>query len=236
MSAGYIKLHRSLLDWQYWDDHNTTRLLIYFLVSVNYEPKKWMGIIINPGSMVTSYEKIAAQTQLSVKQIRRSIKVLIDDNQILQERALKGQMITLVKWDELQLEEIKRADKGQAKGSERATTKEGKEIKNIKFLFHKNLITYGIDENLVEEWMQVRKAKKMVNTETAYKAVIKEIEKSKKDPNEIIQYCIERSWGGFKSDWLKNLNNNTNGNNAEKRTREDVKDNYLQNVLSRNQQ
>ena len=121
MSVGYIKLHRSLLSWQYWDDHNTTRLLIYFLVSVNYEAKKWMGIDIKPGSMVCSYDKISSGTGLSIKQIRRSIKVLVDDRQITQEATNKFQLVTLVKWDELQLESSEegrqRAGKGQAKGN-----------------------------------------------------------------------------------------------------------------------
>lgn len=133
MNIGYIKLHRSILDWQYWDDHNTTRLLIYFLVSVNYEPKKWKGIDIKAGQLITSYDKISVSTGLTIKQIRRSIKLLVECNEVIQETASKFQSITLVKWEELQVEEIKRAGKGQAKGNERegqrATTKETKEEK-----------------------------------------------------------------------------------------------------------
>jgi len=134
MSIGYIKLHRSLIEWQYWDDHNTTRLLIYFLVSVNYESKRWKGIDINCGSMVTSFDKISIATGLSVKQVRRSIKILIDCKEVTQVTTNKFQLITLVKWAELQVEENKRATKGQTKDNQRegqrATTKEVKEEKN----------------------------------------------------------------------------------------------------------
>ena len=38
---GRAKLHRQLLDWEWREDHNTTRVFIYLLLKVNYEDKKW---------------------------------------------------------------------------------------------------------------------------------------------------------------------------------------------------
>lgn len=135
MSIGYIKLHRSILDWQYWDDKNTTRLLIYLLVKVNYETKSWKGYLINPGSLITSYEKIAIATGLSVGQVRRSLDVLENDKQISRKTTNKNQYISLVKWEELQLETKKTTSKRQTKqlpnNSETATTKEDILLHNI---------------------------------------------------------------------------------------------------------
>lgn len=104
---GWIKLHRSLLDWEWWDDHNATRLLIYLLVSVNYEKKKWMGQTINPGQIVTSWEKLSDATGLTIRQCRTSMDKLEKSRQITRKATNKWQAITLMKWDKLQGEDVK---------------------------------------------------------------------------------------------------------------------------------
>lgn len=77
-----------------------------------------------------------------------------------------------------------------------------------KFNFKKSLINYGFKENLVDDWLKVRKTKRATNTETALKRFIKEIEitveKEKIDKNELLTICIERSWGAYNYDWYTN--------------------------------
>lgn len=220
LKTGWIKLHRSLLDWEWWDDHNSVRILIWLLVSVNYEQKIWKGITINPGQIVTSLDKISLRTGLTIKQCRLALDRL-DGKEIERKRAGKGQLITIIKWDSLQSDDEKRAGKGQAtgqeKGRKRATTKEGKEIQednnNLsididKFSFKQKLIDYGFHLNLIEDWLKVRKDKKASNTETALNKFISQVELSGKDKNEILKLCVEKSWKGFEAAWLKNLNEN----------------------------
>lgn len=140
MDTGWIKLHRNLIDWEWWDDHNASRLLIYLLCKVNYEERKWKGIKIPKGGLVCSYETLAFGTGLSVKQIRTAIKKLEDSGEVTRKRADKGQLVTLVKWDKMQSTDGQegsqtgtlRADRGQEEGRQRATTKEYKEDKERK--------------------------------------------------------------------------------------------------------
>jgi len=73
---GWIKLHRSLKDWEWYDDHSTTRLLIHLLVSVNYEDKTWKGQEVKAGTLITSWESLASETGLSVKQVRTAMSQL----------------------------------------------------------------------------------------------------------------------------------------------------------------
>jgi len=93
--------------------------------------------------------------------------------------------------------------------------KENKEIvlfeKEQKFDFRRELILYGFNEQLVNEWLLVRKNKKSTNTETAFKKFIIEIEKIGGNINETIETCIEKSWAGLKKEWIDNLKNNNNG-------------------------
>lgn len=76
----------------------------------------------------------------------------------------------------------------------------------VKFDFLNALIEQGTDPIIANEFIQVRKAKKAFNTETAFKALLREIKASKKDFGHIIQLCVESSWSGFKNAWLKNSN------------------------------
>ena len=86
-----------------------------------------------------------------------------------------------------------------------------------KFSFRSALLLYGFNENLVDEWLRVRKAKKAVNTETAFKGFITEIRKSNLPINKILEICVSSSWSGFKIEYLqnKNLNNGNNGNKQQ---------------------
>ena len=77
------------------------------------------------------------------------------------------------------------------------------DIKQKKFDFKNSLIEYGFEEKLVDEWIAVRKNKKATNTETAFNLIKTEIEKTKLNPNDCIKLAVEKSWAGFKSEWVK---------------------------------
>ena len=59
----------------------------------------------------------------------------------------------------------------------------------------------GVEKQIAQDWLKVRKAKRLAHTETAFKSIQREIEKTDKTPNEIITICVERSWAGFKASW-----------------------------------
>ena len=80
-----------------------------------------------------------------------------------------------------------------------------------KFNFRLELIEYGFFENLVDDWLLVRKNKKASNTETAFKTFINEIESRNCNINEMLQIAVSNSWSSFKHNWVDNLKNSTNG-------------------------
>ena len=94
---------------------------------------------------------------------------------------------------------------------------EKKREEKKRFSFKNELLKYGFDSDLVDDWMKVRKDKKASNTKTAFKAFISEIEKNTNfDINEVLKIIVEKSWKGFKWEWLQNLNNNQNGKSITK--------------------
>ena len=62
----------------------------------------------------------------------------------------------------------------------------------------------GVDSNLADEWLKVRKHKKRINTRTAFLKIWREIKKTDLTANDCIKAAIEHSWGGFEAEWLTN--------------------------------
>lgn len=110
------------------------------------------------------------------------------------------------------------SDSDNVSDSEILLKKEPK--KNI-FDFRKSLIEYGFEENLVDDWLKVRKTKKATNTETAFRAFISEIESKYCDINEMLQMSVTNSWSGFKHIWVENLKNINNGNKFSNSSKSD---------------
>ena len=93
-----------------------------------------------------------------------------------------------------------------------------KKEKKKKFSFRIALANLGVEDDINDDWLRVRKSKKLTNSKTAFDAIERELKKCNLLPNEAIKICVENSWGGFKNDWIKNLENghqkNSGGNRA----------------------
>ncbi len=75
-NQGYIKLYRSLINWEWYTDSNTKSVFIHCLLKANYEDKKWQGIHIERGSFVTSIRTLAQELKLTNQNVRTSINKL----------------------------------------------------------------------------------------------------------------------------------------------------------------
>lgn len=71
------------------------------------------------------------------------------------------------------------------------------------FDFRKELETLGVSSEVAEAWLQVRKAKRAVNSRIAFDKVAREVAKSGKSADECIRTAVERSWSGFEASWLE---------------------------------
>lgn len=84
------------------------------------------------------------------------------------------------------------------------------------FNFRNALLSAGVEPEVADAWMQVRKAKKAVNTEIAWKAIEKEIAKTAASANDCIRYAVEHSWCGFKAEWCETATARDNAGTARK--------------------
>lgn len=99
MSQGWICVHRKLLEWEWFDDHNTFRLFMYLMLKANHQDKNWKGILIKRGQHLTSLDKIVIGSGLSKSQIRTSIKKLKSTHEIAHHTNAQHTVITIINYD-----------------------------------------------------------------------------------------------------------------------------------------
>lgn len=232
MAEGWIKLYRSLRDhWLFTEYRPLTRqeAWIRILLTVNYESSRVLikGQLYDcgPGQSLLSLESWAKEFVWSIQQVRTFFKLLESDGMITTEGLQYTTRLTVCKWsiyqgmltDEKQTDNKPITDGQQTANRPLTTIKEYKEEKeskeNItdskKFDFKKEFLSLGVDDKILSDWIVVRKQKKSANTETSFNAIKKQIELSGLTANECIRIAAEKSWAGFKSEWLKNINYGT---------------------------
>ena len=72
------------------------------------------------------------------------------------------------------------------------------------FNFRKAMLNEGFAPELVDEWLKIRKAKKAINSELAFKTFIEQVRKTNQDINAILSIIVQKQWKGFEADWLHN--------------------------------
>lgn len=72
--------------------------------------------------------------------------------------------------------------------------------------FKHKLLELGAELNHVEDWIKVRVSKKATFTQTALNAFLNECNKNNFPIAEAVKLCAERSWQGFKYQWILNEN------------------------------
>lgn len=134
--SGFIKLHRQLLDWEWYKDLPVRILFEHCLLKANYKTKNWQGIVIEVGSFVTSFENLAFETGLTVQQVRTAIKKLKSTGEITSKSTSRYSIITIKNWNDFQesnTQDNKQiTNEQQTNNKQITTTKESKERKEYK--------------------------------------------------------------------------------------------------------
>lgn len=121
MNKGFIQLHRSLLEWEWYDDNNTKILFLHCLLKANYKDKNYRGSSIKRGSFVTGRDVLAKELGLSVQQVRTSLTKLKSTNEITINSSSQGTVIEVVKYNNYQ-EVTNKITNDQPTSNQRVTT------------------------------------------------------------------------------------------------------------------
>jgi len=147
--SGWIKLHRQILDWEWYSDNNAFRVFMHLILKANHKEKRYKGIELNCGSVITSRDILSMETGLSVQQIRTALNKLKSTNEITIETSSKGTIIQLVSYAKYQLSTNESTNE-QPTNNQQVTTnnKEKKERSIFKAPSLEELNAFCLENNL----------------------------------------------------------------------------------------
>ena len=139
--SGYVKINRSLIDWEWYTCANTMRLFIHCVLRANWEPKIWKGITIERGQFITSYNTLSRELDLSTQNIRTSFSKMKLSGEVTRKATKRMTIVTVCNFDvynsseneankETNIATNKELTKNQHSNNSEITT--DKNIKNIK--------------------------------------------------------------------------------------------------------
>lgn len=99
---GWIKLHRKILDWEWYDNPVTKSVFIDLILQANHQDNSWHGQVIKKGSLVTSLKSIAQRNGLSNQQVRTALKNLEKTGEINKQSTNKNTLIIVLNYNAYQ--------------------------------------------------------------------------------------------------------------------------------------
>lgn len=78
------------------------------------------------------------------------------------------------------------------------------------------LLSLGVQDQHITDWLAVRKAKKLSPTKTGLEKIVREAEKAGLSMATVIQMCCEKCWGGFEAKWMREDNNGKPGTSSKR--------------------
>tara|TARA_R110002012_G_C11511578_1_gene598478 strand:- start:9 stop:677 length:669 start_codon:yes stop_codon:yes gene_type:complete len=197
MSQGWIKLHRAMLEWEWYDDLNVSRLFIHCLLKANHKDNKYKGKLIERGSFITGFDTLAKETSLSVQKIRTAINKLKSTSDLTIKSTSQGTLIQVVNYNKFQ-EVTNEPTNDQQTNNKRSTTnnndknkknekkeeidqvlkhlneKLGKKYRTAKGLLKRFSEGYSVEDaikvidNKIEEWGEDQKMKVYLTPDTLF--------------------------------------------------------------------
>lgn len=99
---GWIKLHRKLLEWEWFNKSEMVHLFLYLLLKANYKTKQWEGSELQAGQVLISRDKVCSDIGITPQVFRTCIKRLISTNEITTESTNKYTLVTICNYSDYQ--------------------------------------------------------------------------------------------------------------------------------------
>ncbi len=103
MSAGWIKLHRQLLDHEHYRDSEHLHVWLHLLLKATHAPleRTFNGrrVVIQPGQVIIGRNAISRDTGVHPSKVKRVLKRLKTDQQIDQQSGNRSSLVTIRNWN-----------------------------------------------------------------------------------------------------------------------------------------
>jgi hypothetical protein len=163
---GWIKLHRQILEWEWYSDNNCFRLFLHLLLKANHKEKRFKGIELKVGSIVTSRDLLARETGLTSQQIRTALTKLISTNEITSVTSSQGTIIQIVSYEKYQVSTNEITNE-QPTSNQQSTTNNNvkKEKKEIYIPEFSEFLAYAVSQvpNVIQQEVKLKYDSWVVN-------------------------------------------------------------------------
>lgn len=213
-SLGYIKLFRSLLDWEWFDDSKTLHVFVYCLLRAGYKDATWKGINLKPGEFIGSRAQIAEKTRLTDSEVKTALMHLEKTGEITRKKAGKFTIYKVKNYSFYQQNADISTEK-RRQNADISTEKQPKDkkerSKEVKKERKKTIYDACsvIQERyhspkLIDAWMaflEMRKLKKKpVSTERALTLLMKDLDRYGQTDDQkiaVLEQSVKNSWQGL---------------------------------------
>lgn len=97
--GNYIKINRSILEWEWYKDQNTKDLFLHMLIKANWKDGKFQGTTVPRGSFVSSISKLSSEISLTEREIRTAISHLKMTGEVTSKTTNKFTVFTVLNYD-----------------------------------------------------------------------------------------------------------------------------------------
>lgn len=129
MSENWIKLHRQILNWEWYSDTNTFRVFMHCLLMAQRDDYKYRGVQLKAGQFTTGIFEMADILGLSAQQVRTALKKLEKSGEINKQSTSRYSIITVKNWNVYQ-QVNKQITNKQQTNNKQITTKQEERIEN----------------------------------------------------------------------------------------------------------
>ena len=188
---GWIKIHRKITEWEWFNDSKTVHLFLYLLAKANFEPKKWRGVQVERGQLIFGRRQASKDTNISERGIRTCIERLKSTHEIAIKTTNKYSIITICKFEDYQILE-KQNDPQNDQQAVKPTTSKRPQLKNIR-------IEEEINNTFDDFWDAYHKTSGLTKTdrESAYNKWVKLTNTERQKAIEMIPVFIRNSKAGY---------------------------------------
>lgn len=102
MLNGFIKLHRQLLEWEWYEDKNCRLVFIHCLLKANFKDKRWRGKEVKRGSFITSLGNLSDEVGISKQQLRTVLEKLGKTGEITAKGQGNNTLVIINKYNDYQ--------------------------------------------------------------------------------------------------------------------------------------
>jgi DNA-binding transcriptional MerR regulator len=191
--SGWIKIHRQILEWEWYSDNNSFRVFLHLLLKANHKQKRYKGLELKIGTIITSRDILAIETGLSIQQIRTALDKLKSTNEVTIKTSSQGTIIEVVNYAKYQLVTNEVTIKEPTSNQQVTTNKNVKKEKNEK-------------ELILDSWIDYRKSAKKALTKQSIDSILVKMENyTNEQCMFVINNSIEQGWQGLFWDKIQTI-------------------------------